>query len=122
MPSARYPKNAATTETSGPKPSFNTMYGYDAPITTAAAKPQRIDRKDNSRTSAGFTAAACTRSGPVNSFVISLAIFFGIEVRVYSTRKRHSLEVRFCVFQNFENRLAIGFGKMGEVGACVLTR
>src|SRR5262249_39367185 len=44
------------------------------------------------------------------------------ECRAYSTRKRHSLEVRFCVFQNFENRLAIGFGKMGEVAASVLTR
>src|SRR5262245_30427591 len=46
----------------------------------------------------------------------------GGECRAYSTRKRHSLEVRFCLFQNFENRLAIGFGKMGEAGACVLTR
>src|SRR5438477_7059145 len=74
MPSARYPKNAATTETFGP--SFNTMYGYDAPITAATAKPQRIDRKDNSRTSAGF-AAASMRAVPVIALAASGFMYTG---------------------------------------------
>src|SRR5438105_12661034 len=100
MPSARYPKNAATTETFGPKPSFNTMYGYDAPITAATTSPQRIDRRDNSRTFAGLAGTACTWLGALISLAVSRAIFSRVEVRTYSTRKRCSLEVRFRILQN----------------------
>src|SRR5689334_142055 len=52
-PSERYPKNAATTETFGPNPSLRTMYGYDAPITTATTMPATTARKVNSRVPGG---------------------------------------------------------------------
>src|SRR5690349_20592924 len=54
MPSERYPKNAATTDTFGPNPSFKTMYGYDAPMTAATTRPATTERAVNSRVPGGL--------------------------------------------------------------------
>src|SRR5690606_40347886 len=48
------PKNAATTDTFGPKPSFSTTYGYDAPMIAATMTPVITARIENSRASAGL--------------------------------------------------------------------
>ena len=54
MPRNRKPKNAATTETFGPKPSFSTMYGYDAPMIAATTTPAITARGVNSRVPGGL--------------------------------------------------------------------
>ena len=54
MPRNRKPKNAATTDTFGPKPSFSTMYGYDAPMIAATTTPAMTARIVNSRVPGGL--------------------------------------------------------------------
>src|SRR5437763_16168740 len=60
---------AATVDTFGPKPTLRTMYGYEAPISTATNNPHTMARGENSRKSFGLGRARdaeCSVDAPLS--------------------------------------------------------